>query len=281
MKSDYSTSSFGGFKGGVTVSSSSVTSVIGNALKMGAFITQDYSLLVIQSVRNIFAARHYFADLIEQMDVIGVGSLRIVVVALLCVGGAVVLNSASQFRRFGERVLTADAVSLALLRELGPVFTALLVAGRNGTAMAAELGSMIVTEQVDAIRAFGIDPIRKLMTPRVLATMLVLPLLVALGDCAGLFGGFLVANLTMNLSAEEFWTRAINALTFGDLCIGFTKPIVFGLIIATVGCYQGFRVKGGAESVGRATIAAFVESSLIILVVDLFLTRLLLYVFNL
>jgi phospholipid/cholesterol/gamma-HCH transport system permease protein len=169
---------------------------------MRVFITQDYSLLVIQSVRNIFATRRYFADLIEQMDVIGVGSLRIVVVALLCVGGAVVLNSASQFRRFGETVLTADAVSIALLRELGPVFTALLVAGRNATAMASELGSMIVTEQVDAMRAFGIDPIRKLMTPRVLATVLVLPLLVALGDCAGLFGGFLMANLTLNLGAE-------------------------------------------------------------------------------
>ena len=263
------------------MSSSSVTSVIGNALKTGAFVTQDYSLLVLHSVRNIFVTRRYFADLVEQMDVIGVGSLRIVVVALLCVGGAVVLNSASQFRRFGETVLTADAVSLALLRELGPVFTALLVAGRNATAMASELGSMIVTEQVDAIRAFGIDPIRKLMTPRVLATVIVLPLLVALGDCAGLLGGFLVANLTMHLDAQQFWTRAIDALVFGDLFISFAKPVVFGFIIATVGCYQGFRVKGGAESVGRATIAAFVESSVIVLIVDLFLTRLLLYAFNL
>jgi ABC-type transporter Mla maintaining outer membrane lipid asymmetry permease subunit MlaE len=110
-------------RGGVTVNLSSVTSVIGNELKMRAFIAQDYSLLAIQSVRNISATRRYFADLVEQMDVIGVGSLRIVVVALLCVGGVVVLNSASQFRRFGETVLTADAVSLALLRELGPVFT--------------------------------------------------------------------------------------------------------------------------------------------------------------
>jgi phospholipid/cholesterol/gamma-HCH transport system permease protein len=152
------------------------------------------------------------------MDVIDAGSLRIVVVALLCVGGAVVLNSASQFRRFGETVLTADAVSLALLRELGPVFTALLIAGRNATAMAAELGSMVVTEQVEAIRAFGIDPVRKLMTPRVLATVLVLPLLVALGNYAGWFGGFLMVNLTMNLSAEEFWTRAIK-------CAGFRRPL--------------------------------------------------------
>jgi phospholipid/cholesterol/gamma-HCH transport system permease protein len=266
---------------GVTVNSNSVTSVIGNTLKMRAFIVQDYSLLTIQSVRNIFATRRYFTDLIEQMDVIGVGSLRIVVVALLCVGGVVVLNAASQFRRFGETVLTGDAVSLALLRELGPVFTALLVAGRNATGMASELGSMVVTEQVDAMRAFGIDPIRKLMTPRVLATVLVLPLLVALGDLAGLLGGFLVASLTLHLGAEQFWTRAINALVFGDLCIGFTKPIVFGFIIATVGCYQGFRVKGGTEGVGRATISAFVESSVIVLIVDLFLTRLLLYAFNL
>ncbi len=259
----------------------SVISIIANALKMWTFIVQDYSILAMHSVRDIFATRRYFADLVEQMDVIGVGSLRIVVVALLCVGGVIVLNAASQFRRFGEPVLTADAVSIALLRELGPVFTALLVAGRNATGMASELGSMVVTEQVDAIRGFGIDPIRKLITPRVLATVLVLPLLVAMGDCAGLLGGFLVANLTLHLGPEQFWTRAIDVLVFGDLCIGFTKPIVFGLIIATVGCYQGFRVKGGTEGVGRATIAAFVESSLIVLVVDLFLTRLLLYVFNL
>jgi len=263
------------------VNSTSVTAVIGHALKSWTFTVQDYSLLAIQSVRDIFPTRRYLHDLVEQMDVIGVGSLRIVAVALLCVGGVIVLNAAAQFRRFGETVLTGDAVSLALLRELGPVFTALLVAGRNATGMASELGSMVVTEQVDAMRSFGIDPIRKLMTPRVLATVIVLPLLVALGDCAGLFGGFLVAVVTLHISAEQFWTRAINALVFGDLCIGFTKPLVFAFIISAVGCYQGLRVKGGTEGVGRATIAAFVESSLIVLVVDLFLTKLLLYMFNL
>ncbi len=250
-------------------------------MKAWTFTIQDYSLLTLHSVRNVFADRRYLTDLVEQMDVIGVGSLRIVVIALLCVGGAIVLNAAAQFSRFGETALTGDAVSLALLRELGPVFTALLVAGRNATAMASELGSMVVTEQVDAIRVFGIDPIRRLMTPRVLAMVLVLPLLVAVGDCAGLLGGFLVASLTLHLSAEQFWTRAIHALVIGDLCMGFTKPIVFGFIIATVGCYQGLRVKGGTEGVGRATIDAFVESSVIVLVVDLFLTRLLLYTFNL
>lgn len=255
--------------------------MIGNALKRWIFAVQDYSLLALQSVGNIFATTHYFADLVEQMDLIGVGSVLIVLVALVCVGGVIVLNAAAQFSRFGETVLTGDAVSIALLRELGPVFTALLIAGRNATGMASELGSMVVSEQVDAMRGFGIDPIRKLMTPRVLATVLMLPLLVAVGDLAGLLGGYLVASVTLHLGAEQFWTRAIKALVFGDIFIGFSKPVVFGFIIATVGCYQGLRVKGGTAGVGRATIAAFVVSSLIVLIVDLFLTRLLLFVFKL
>jgi phospholipid/cholesterol/gamma-HCH transport system permease protein len=207
--------------------------------------------------------------------------LLIVFIALLCVGGVVVLNSATQFTRFGATALTGDAVSLALLRELGPVFVALLVAGRNATGMASELGSMVVTEQVDAMRGLGVDPIGKLMTPRVLATVLTLPLLVAMGDFAGLLGGFLVASFTLHLSPEQFWTRAINALEVGDLVMGFSKPVVFGFIVSTVGCYRGFRVTGGTAGVGRATIMAFVVSSLAVLIVDLFMTRLLLYTFNL
>ncbi len=258
----------------------SVFSAIGNALKMPIFYLQDYSVLALHSVRVIFSTTRYSADLVEQIDLIGAGSLPIIVVALACVGGVIVLNAASQFKRFGETVLTGDALSLSLLRELGPVFTALLVAGRNATGMASQLGSMLVTEQVDAMRGLGIDPIRKLMTPRVLATVLTLPLLVAIGDCAGLFGGFLIATVTLHIDAEQFWTRAIKALVLGDLVIGFSKPIVFGFIVATVGCYQGLRVEGGTAGVGRATIMAFVVSSLAVLIADLFLTRLLLYIFN-
>ena len=252
-----------------------------NPVKAWVFIIQDYSLLALHSIQNIFADKSCFVELVEQMDVIGVGSLKIIIVALICVGGSIVLNAASQFSRFGERALTADAVALGLLRELGPVFTALLVAGRNATTMASELGSMVITEQVDAIRVFGVDPIRRLMTPRVFATVLVLPLLVAVGDCAGLFGGFLVAKITLHLSAETFWTRAIQSLAFGDLFITIVKPIVFGFIIATIGCYQGLRVQGGTAGVGRATITAFVEGSLTVLVANLFLSRLLLYSFHL
>jgi phospholipid/cholesterol/gamma-HCH transport system permease protein len=262
------------------VKSASLSFRVGSALKMPLFYLQDYTLLAAHSVRAIFSSTRYAADLVEQMDQIGVGSVPIIIVALACVGGVIVLNAGSQFVRFGETVLTGDALSLSLLRELGPVFTALLVAGRNSTGMASQLGSMLVTEQVDAIRGLGIDPIRKLMTPRVLAAVLILPLLVAIGDCAGLLGGFLVATMTLHIDAQQFWLRAIKALAAGDLVIGFSKPVVFGFILATVGCYQGLRVEGGTAGVGRATIMAFVVSSLAILVADLFLTRLLLYTFN-
>jgi phospholipid/cholesterol/gamma-HCH transport system permease protein len=262
------------------VKTRSISSRVGSAVKVPIYYLQDYSLLSAHSVRAIFTTTRYATDLVEQMDQIGVGSVPIIIVALACVGGVIVLNAASQFVRFGETALTGDALSLSLLRELGPVFTALLVAGRNSTGMASQLGSMLVTEQVDAIRGLGIDPIRKLMTPRVLAAVLILPLLVAIGDCAGLFGGFLVATVTLHINAEQFWTRAIKVLVVGDLVIGFAKPLVFGFILATVGCYQGLRVEGGTAGVGRATIMAFVVSSLAILVADLFLTRLLLHTFQ-
>src|SRR5271169_4560971 len=265
----------------ITVKSGSISSRFGSSLKAPIFYLQDYTLLAVHSVRAIFSSTRYAADLVEQMDQIGVGSVPIIIVALACVGGVIVLNAGSQFVRFGETVLTGDALSLSLLRELGPVFTALLVAGRNATGMASQLGSMLVTEQVDAIRGLGVDPIRKLVAPRLLATVLVLPLLVAVGDGAGLLGGFVVASDILHINAEQFWTRAIKALAVGDLVIGFSKPIVFGFIIATVGCYQGLRVEGGTAGVGRATIMAFVVASLGVLVTDLFMTRLLLYVFKL
>jgi phospholipid/cholesterol/gamma-HCH transport system permease protein len=191
-----------------------------------------------------------------------------------------VLQTAAQFERFGETALTGDAVALALVRELGPAITALLISGRNASGIASELGSMVVTEQVDAMRALGTDPIRKLMTPRVLAMVTMLPLLVAVFDFVGLIGGFIVAYFTLRLGAVQFWTRAIQALALGDLVQGSVKPIVFGLIIGTVGCYQGLRVKGGTQGVGRATTTAVVVSSVFVLVVDFFLARLLLFLFH-
>ncbi|MGH9714255.1 MAG: MlaE family ABC transporter permease [Candidatus Acidiferrales bacterium] len=258
----------------------SLPSVLGDVLKRQIFVLQDYALLVLQSLKTAFTPPFYWLDTLEQMDLIGVGSLPIVVITSFFIGGVMVLQTAAQFERFGETALTGDAVSLALVRELGPAITALLVSGRNASGIASELGSMVVTEQVDAMRALGTDPIRKLMTPRVIAMLTMLPLLVAVFDFVGLIGGFVVSYFTLRLGAVQFWTRAIQALELGDLVQGGVKPVIFGLIIATVGCYQGLRVKGGTQGVGRATTTAVVVSSVFVLVIDFFLARLLLFLFR-
>ena len=254
--------------------------VIGDAVKRQLFSLQDYSLLAMSSVTNTFTPPYYWADVLEQMDFIGIGSLPIVLIIGFFIGAVLVLQTASEFERFGETAITGDAVALALVRELGPTITAIVIAGRNASGMASELGSMVVTEQVDAMRALGTDPIRKLMTPRVLATIFVLPLLVAVADFVGLIGGFLVAHFTLQLGAVQFWTRAIDALDPGDIVQGLAKPLVFAFIIATIGCYQGLRVRGGTQGVGRATTSAVVLSSVIVIVVDAFLSRIMLYAFH-
>ena len=257
-----------------------VVSALAEGIKRQVQVVQDYAELSFQSLANVFTPPHYWADTLEQMDIIGVGSLPIIVLTGFFIGGVLVLQTASQFERFGETALTGDAVALALVRELGPAITALLVAGRNASGIASELGSMVVTEQVDAMRALGTDPIRKLMTPRVIATVLMLPLLTAVSDFVGLVGGFLVAYFTLRLGPVQVWTRAIHALDFGDLVQGLMKPFIFAFIISTVACFMGLRVKGGTQGVGRATTSAVVVSSVILLVVDTFITRILLWAFN-
>lgn len=258
----------------------SVPSAVGTALKRQVMAVQDYTLFCIRAVTNVFSPPVYLTDMLEQMDVIGVGSLPIVLLTGFFIGAVMVLQTAAQFERFGETALTGDVVALALVRELGPSITALLVAGRNASGIASELGSMVVTEQVDAMRALGTDPSRKLTTPRVVATVLMLPLLTAVSDFIGLVGGFVLSNFVLKLSAVQFWSRAIQALAFGDLVQGLTKPVVFGFIIATVGCYQGLRVRGGTQGVGRATTTAVVISSVFILIVNFFITRIMLFAFH-
>lgn len=238
---------------------------------------QEYSELSIRSVTNLFSPPYYVSDVLDQMDVIGVGSLPIVLLTGFFIGAVMVLQTAAQFTRFGQTALTADVVSLALVRELGPSITGLLVAGRNASGIASEIGSMVVTEQVDAMRAMGTDPVRKLVTPRMVATVLMLPLLTAMADFLGLIGGYLVSAFTLRLDPVSFWTRAIDILEFSDLMQGLSKPLVFGFIIATVGCYQGLMVKGGTQGVGRATTQAVVTASVFILVSNFFLTKLMLW----
>jgi len=257
----------------------SVVAAVSDAVKDRLRSVQDYSLLCVRAVTRAVTPPHYFADLLVQMDIVGVGSLPIVLLTGFFIGAVLVLQTAAQFVRFGETSLTGDVVAISLVRELGPTISGLLVAGRNSSGMASELGSMVVTEQVDAMRAMGTDPTRKLVVPRVVATVLVLPFLVAMADLIGLFGGFVTAFFTLRIGGIEFWTRAVNALEFSDIAQGLSKPLIFGFIVSTVGCYQGLSVRGGTQGVGLATTRSVVVGSVLILSSDFFMTKLLLLVF--
>jgi phospholipid/cholesterol/gamma-HCH transport system permease protein len=239
---------------------------------------QDYSILAAQSVANLFRKPRYVADMVQQMDMIGFGSMPIVLASVFFTGAALALNSATTLSRFGATTVIGQLVSVGIIRELGPVLAGLVVAGRNSSGMASELGSMIVTEQIDAMRALGTDPLKKLVTPRVTATVIMMFFLTILGDLMGLVGGGLVANLLLGMDAHEYWSNAWQTLVFSDVFMGLMKPLVFGFIIATVGCYYGLSTKGGTQGVGRSTTEAVVAAMILIIMVDVFVTRFLMVV---
>ena len=171
-------------------------------------------------------------------------------------------------------------VSTSLIRELGPVLTGILVAGRNASGMPSELGSMVVTEQIDAMRALGTDPMKKLVTPRVISTVFMLFFLTILSDLVGLAGGLMVSKLLLNLDARQYWSNAWQSLVFEDVFMGLVKPVLFGFIIATVGCFYGITARGGTQGVGRATTQAVVAASVLIIVVNFFVTQFLMNVLS-
>ena len=258
----------------------SVVEVLTGVAKRGVGAIQGYAELSARALGNIVVGPHYFQDTLEQMDDVGVGSLPIILLSGFFIGAVMVLQTGAQFVRFGQTSLTGDVVSLALVRELAPAITGLLVAGRCSSGMASELGSMLVTEQVDAMRAMGTDPSRKLVTPRLIAALVTVPLLTAMMDFVGLLGGCVASVFSLRLDAITFWRRAVDILEFPDLMQGFSKAVVFGFLLATVGCYKGLTVRGGTQGVGRATTQSVVVSSVLIIVADLFLTRVSLYLAN-
>ena len=241
---------------------------------------QEYSLLAAEAVANLFRRPRYLADMLQQMDFVGVGSLPIVVLTGLSIGAVLALQTSTTLQQFGSVSLTGQLVSFSMIKEIGPVLTSLMLAGRAATGMASELGSMKVTEQIDAMRALGTDPVKKLVTPRVISTVIMLFFLTILSDFMGLFGGFIVAVGRLGLSTRQYWTSTYQALQFPDVFQGLLKPFFFGFIIATVGCYFGFSTKGGTQGVGRSTTQAMVAASVLILIVDFFLTQLLIGIFG-
>ena len=243
-------------------------------IKGNVLAIQEYSLLALRALKNIFRQPRYVADILQQADLIGVGSLPIVVLTGFFTGAVLALQSSATLVKFGSLSLTGQLVSLSMVRELGPVLTSLMVAGRNASGMASELGSMKVTEQIDAMRALGTDPTKKLVTPRVVSTVVMLFFLTIISDLVGLAGGWIVSLLMLGLNSYQFWNQAYQNLVAQDVTMGLVKPVIFGFIISTIGCYYGLSTKGGTQGVGRSTTQAVVAASVLILVVDFFVTRL-------
>lgn len=234
---------------------------------------QEFYQLTGGALKNIFRRPFYADDLFMQMDIIGVGSLPIVIMTGFFSGAVMALQMSRALAQYGQVGRTGMVVTITLVRELGPVLTALLVAGRNASGIASELGSMKVTEQIDAMRALGTDPIQKLVTPRVVATAVVLPLLTILADFVGIFGGFVVAYFLLNLTPTEYWSSSWRAIEWNDVAQGLLKPFVFAFAVSLVGCYYGLKTTGGTQGVGRATTQAVVVASVMIFFLTFFLTK--------
>jgi len=224
---------------------------------------QEFLFLAGRAFSSLFRSPHYYDDVFLQMDAIGFGSLPIVILIGAFSGAIIALQMSRALNTYGASSEVGAIVSITLVRELGPVLTAVLVAGRNASGIASELGSMKVTEQIDAMRALGTDPVQKLVTPRLTATAVMLPCLTVIADGIGWFSAYLVAVPLLHIiSAGTYWSTSWRALVLNDLAQGLIKPFLFGIIIALVGCFYGLQTTGGTQGVGRATTQAVVVASI-------------------
>jgi phospholipid/cholesterol/gamma-HCH transport system permease protein len=246
---------------------------IENTAKQLVLTVQDYSLFAARAFMNLWTEPRYWPEFLVQSDIVGFGSAAIVLLSGFFTGGVLALQSAATLSQFGATAVTGQFVSITMIRELGPVLTGIMVAGRNASSMASELGSMVVTEQIDAMRALGTDPIQKLVTPRMIATCVMLPMLTIVADFVGLIGGYVIAYFQIGLTTSQYWTNAYQALEYNDVVQGLLKPFVFAFIISLVGCFYGLRTTGGTQGVGLATTKAVVAASVWVFVVTSLLTR--------
>ncbi len=257
--------------------------VVGIALSV-----QAYFALALRLLKACVSQPFYRADLVQQMDTIGVGSLFIVILTGLFTGMVLALQASFEMARFGAEIYIGRLVGASTIRELGPVLTALIVTGRAGAGMAAAIGAMRVTEQVDALRTMGVDPVRKLVAPRFLAALVMLPVLTIIGDLVAIIGGLLIAVLKLDLTPQLYLTSLYDNLAQSgfvlrviptDLVQGLAKPLVFGGLMALTSCFHGLRTLGGTEGVGRATTNAVVTTSILVLAADYFITQILIVIF--
>jgi len=229
-------------------------------------------MLLFSTVRKAFSLPLDVRLVSDQMMAIGIRSLPVVFITALFSGMVLALQSYTGFRRFGAESLVGTLVALSMTREMGPVLTALIVAGRAGAAMAAELGTMRVTEQIDALQTLATDPVKYLIVPRFVAAVFMLPALTVLTDIIGIFGGYLVTVGLFDASPTAYWRRTWDYLKMADIYNGLVKAFFFGAFISIISCYKGYYTSGGAEGVGKATTGAVVVSMMTILIGDYFLS---------
>lgn len=242
--------------------------------------TQDYAVFSWSALMNLFRPPVYWPEFLVQCDVIGVGSVSIVLLTGFFTGCVLALQSATTLAAFGATAITGRFVSLTMIRELGAVLTGVMVSGRNASSIASELGSMVVTEQIDAMRALGVDPVRKLATPRIYACISMLFFLTIVADAFGILGGAFVTVFLNHQNGTQYFSMVWEGLHYPDIIQGLVKPLFFGYIIASIGCFYGLRTTGGTEGVGRSTIKAVVTSSVLIIAADFMLSQLLLFLFR-
>jgi phospholipid/cholesterol/gamma-HCH transport system permease protein len=249
--------------------------VLTHWLKAALHEVQEYVRLQGQTVRGVFSRPFYFHDVVEQFDQIGIGSLTVVLLTGFFTGAVLALQTGITLDQFGARPFVGRLISASMIKELGPVLTGLMLAGRIGSGIAAELGSMVVTDQINALRALGTDPVRKLVVPRVLAGLFMAPVLTVISDTVGILGGWLIAVYQLRVASSLYWTSITDALYLQDAWMGIIKPFFLGYVIVTIGCHVGLRTSGGTQGVGRSTTAAVVAASVAVIAVDFFVTRLL------
>ena len=243
--------------------------------KAGLLEVQEFVRMVGMTGRAAFTRPYYVRDIVEQFDVIGVGSMTVVLLTGMFTGMVLALQSGLTLDQFGARSMVGRLVSASMVKELGPVLTALMVAGRVGSGIAAELGSMMVTDQIAALRALGTDPIRKLVLPRVLAGLIMVPFLTCISVAVGLFGAWLITISQLKVASSVYWNSVVMGLYIQDVWMGIIKPFFLGFVIVTIGCHVGLRTRGGTQGVGRSTTNAVVAGSVAVLVVNFLVTKLL------
>lgn len=246
-----------------------------DGIKGALLEVQEYVRLQVLTIRSIFSKPFYARDVVEQFEQIGIGSLTVVLLTGFFTGAVLALQTGLTLDQFGARPFVGRLVSASMVKELGPVLTGLMLAGRVGSGIAAELGSMVVTDQINALRALGTDPIRKLVVPRVLAGFFMAPVLTIIANTVGIIGGWLIAVLQLRVASSLYWSSVVEGLYIEDAWMGLIKPFVLGYVIVTIGCHVGLRTRGGTQGVGRATTNAVVAASVGVIAADFFVTRLL------